>query len=98
MRDKEAAIARYHAHVEEIKAAVPSDRLLIFTVDQGWEPLCKFLEVEVPKSAFPNVNDRAQIKKTIGDITKGAYVFLAIGALALAGIGYGLAKYVGKGK
>jgi hypothetical protein len=67
-------------------------------VDQGWEPLCKFLEVEVPTSAFPNVNDRAEIKKTIADITKGAYVFLAIGALALAGISYGVTQYVKKAR
>jgi hypothetical protein len=78
--------------LNEIKAAVPSDRLLIFTVDQGWEPLCNFLQVEVPGSEFPNVNDRAEIKKTIADITKGAYVFLVLGALVLMGIIYGLTK------
>lgn len=98
MRNKAAAIARYQEHIEEVKAAVPADRLLIFTVDQGWEPLCRFLEVEVPKSAFPKVNDRAEIKKTIADITKGAYVFLAIGALALVGTFYGLTKYWGRVK
>lgn len=92
MTDKTAAIARYHAHVEEIKAAVPADRLLIFTVDQGWGPLCEFLGKEVPDAEFPNVNDRAEIKKTIKDITKGAYVFLAISALALTGIIYGLTR------
>jgi hypothetical protein len=95
MNDKVAAIARYHEHVEEIKAAVPPERLLIFKVDQGWEPLCKFLDVEVPKSEFPNVNDRAEVKKTIADITKGAYVFLTIGALALVGVIYGLFKFFG---
>jgi hypothetical protein len=95
MNDKAAAIARYHANVEEVKAAVPPERLLIFSVDQGWEPLCKFLGVEVPKTEFPNVNDRAEIKKTIADITKGAYVFLFIGALLLAGLIYGLIKLFG---
>ncbi len=93
MNDKVAAIVRYHEHVEEIKAAVPPERLLIFKVDQGWEPLCKFLDVEVPKSEFPNVNNRAEVKKTIADITKGAYVFLTIGALALVGVIYGLFKF-----
>ncbi len=95
MDNKAVAIARYHEHVEEIKKAVPPERLLIFKVDQGWEPLCKFLDVEVPKSEFPNVNDRAEIKKTIADITKGAYVFLAIGALALAVILFLLIKFLG---
>jgi len=37
----------------------------------------------VPKSEFPNVNDRAEVKKTIADITKGAYIFLTIGVLIL---------------
>ena len=95
MDDKDGAIARYHEHVEEIKAAVPPERLLIFKVDQGWEPLCKFLDVDIPKSEFPNVNDRAEIKKTIADITKGAYVFLAIGILILIGIIYGLFAFLG---
>ena len=95
MNDRTAAIARYEEHIEEVKAAVPADRLLIFRVDQGWEPLCKFLDVEMPDSEFPNVNDRAEIKKTIADITKGAYVFLAIGALALVGIVYGLTRFFG---
>lgn len=95
MENMEAAISRYHEHVEELKAAIPADKLLIFSVDQGWEPLCKFLGVEPPKTDFPNVNDRAEVKKTIADITKGAYVFLAIGALAFTGIIYGLTKLFG---
>jgi hypothetical protein len=95
MTDKTAAIARYHEHIEEIKATVPSERLLTFTVDQGWEPLCKFLEVEVPNSEFPNVNDSTEIKKAIANMTKGAYVFLSIGVLALIGIIYGLTKFLG---
>ncbi len=92
MENKEAAIARYNEHIEEIKAAVPADRLLIFKVTEGWEPLCEFLGEEVPDTEFPNVNDREEIKKTIKDITKGAYIFLGIGALLLAAMAYGLVK------
>ena len=92
MENKEAAIARYNEHIEEIKEAVPADRLLIFKVTEGWEPLCEFLGEEVPDTEFPNVNDREEIKKTIKDITKGAYIFLGIGALLLAAMAYGLVK------
>ena len=85
MDDREAAIAHYHQHVEDVKAAVPADRLLVFSVDQGWKPLCEFLGVAQPEGEFPNVNDRAEIKQTIKDITRGAYVLLAIaGGAALA--------------
>ncbi len=77
MDDKVKAVARYEAYVEEVKAAVPAGRLLVFRVDEGWGPLCAFLGVSRPDAEFPNLNDRAAIKKIIGDITKGAYFMLA---------------------
>lgn len=94
MNNKDAAIARYLAHIEEVKSECDPDNLLIFTVTEGWEPLCKFLEVPVPDMDFPNVNDRKEIKKTIAGIVKGAYVFLAIGIVILLGIIYGLYRFM----
>lgn len=35
MKDKKIAIARYNEHIEEVKAIVPEDKLLLFSVDQG---------------------------------------------------------------
>jgi len=90
MNDRDKAIAHYHQHIEEVKKAVPAEQLLIFSVDQGWEPLCAFLDVPVPASEFPNVNDRAAIKQTIKGITRGAYVIVGLAALAVAGAAYGL--------
>ncbi|HTN98002.1 MAG TPA: sulfotransferase, partial [Nordella sp.] len=84
MGDKAKAVARYNAYVDEVKAAVPADKLLVFTVDEGWGPLCAFLGVPRPTGAFPNLNDRAAIKKVIADITRGAYVILAGIAAAAA--------------
>ena len=88
MADRARAIAFYNKHIDEVKAAVPADRLLIFTADQGWEPLCRFLGVPVPDKPFPRVNDRAQIKNTINGMARGAYVILAGLALAAAAIAY----------
>jgi hypothetical protein len=62
---------------------------LIYSVDQGWAPLCKFLGVPIPAGPFPNVNDRADIKKVIGQMSKGAYGILAAGAVAVAALIYG---------
>jgi hypothetical protein len=42
---------------EDIKRSVPSDRLLVWSVQEGWEPLCEFLEVPVPDTPFPRLND-----------------------------------------
>jgi len=95
MDDRARAIARYNEHIEEVKAAVPPDRLLIFKADQGWGPLCEFLGVPVPEGPFPNVNDRAQIKKVIAGMTVGAYVVLAGAAAAAIGFLYGVSRLLG---
>jgi Sulfotransferase domain len=49
------AMQRYN---EEVQERVPSGRLLVWTADDGWEPLCQFLEVDVPDAPFPRVNDQ----------------------------------------
>lgn len=65
MDSREAAIARYNAHIAEVQAEVPPDRLLTFSADQGWEPLCAFLDVPVPDEPFPRANDRDVIKQRL---------------------------------
>lgn len=89
MSDKVRAIARYNAHIDEVKAAVPPEKLLIFKVTDGWAPLCAFLGVEEPKLEFPNLNDRASVKKTISDIMRGAYITLGMAVAATAAACYG---------
>lgn len=89
MTDRERAIAHYHQHIDDVTAAVPADRLLVFSADQGWRPLCEFLGVPVPQTAFPNVNDRAAIKQTLREMNRGAYAIVAIGLLAGIGVAYG---------
>ena len=65
-RHKEFTIAGFNAHNAEVEATIPSDKLLVFEVKQGWEPLCKFLGCPVPKDApFPRTNDTAHFKERI---------------------------------
>lgn len=90
MKHRENAIAHYQQHIEDVKAAVPPGYLLIFSVDQGWQPLCDFLGVAVPQGAFPNVNDRKDVKKIIREITRAAYVIVALGAVAAAAAAWGI--------
>jgi hypothetical protein len=70
-RDRAHCIAVYNQHIESVKASVPPDRLLVFEVQQGWEPLCKFLEVDVPEEPFPHLNRRADIQKYAGRLIAG---------------------------
>ena len=50
----------FNRHYAEVRSLVPKENLLEFRVQDGWEPLCKFLDQPVPKgSPFPNVNDNS---------------------------------------
>jgi len=92
MSDRDKAISHYQQHIADVKAAVPADRLLVFSADQGWKPLCDFLGVPVPESDFPNVNDRAAIKKTLNEMTRGAYAILGLGSAIFVGLLYGVMR------
>ncbi len=54
-------------HNEEVKAAIPAERLLVWNVAEGWEPLCEFLELPVPGVALPHINDRTEFLNRIVD-------------------------------
>jgi Sulfotransferase domain len=47
-----------------VKEHVPADRLLVYDVKDGWEPLREVLGVEVPEgNPFPRLNDAAAVRK-----------------------------------
>ena len=58
---EEASVKFYEEHVEEVKASVPPENLLVFSVKEGWQPLCSFLGLPVPSIPFPNINDRKAV-------------------------------------
>jgi hypothetical protein len=78
MDDRAAALRRYQQHIDEVRAAVPADRLLVFSVDQGWQPLCDFLGLPIPQQDFPKVNDTAQIKRMINMLAWGIKLAMAL--------------------
>ena len=45
-------------HNAEVQRVVPADRLLVWEVTDGWEPLCEFLGLDVPDEPLPHANDR----------------------------------------
>lgn len=58
--DREHAIAIYERNTREVQAAVSPERLLTFELGDGWEPLCSFLDVPVPRQPFPRTNSTAE--------------------------------------
>lgn len=50
----------YERNIRDVQASVPEDRLLTFTIGDGWEPLCRFLGKPVPDAPFPRTNSTEQ--------------------------------------
>ena len=64
-------IESMHRFNDEVKATVPSDRLLVWEVTEGWEPLCEFLDIECPADPMPHVNDSATFRDRIVEMALG---------------------------
>ena len=56
IENKHHAINVFNRHNQSVIDAMPAERLLVFEAKRGWEPLCRFLEVEVPETDYPRVN------------------------------------------
>lgn len=63
----------YLRHVEMVKRVTPKERLLVFRLEQGWEPLCQFLGKPVPDVPFPRVNETAAVKELAMVYVKNSY-------------------------
>jgi hypothetical protein len=63
----EQLIEAFVAHNQEVERAVPAERLLVWEVQEGWEPLCAFLGVEVPADPLPRANDRQTFTERVID-------------------------------
>jgi hypothetical protein len=46
--------------------ALPADRLLVFDVAEGWDPLCAFLDVAAPDEPFSHHNLAADVSDVFG--------------------------------
>ena len=64
--DRETCVAAYRRNNEKVRATVPAEKLLVFTPSDGWEPLCRFLSVPVPDTAFPRSNARDEFWAMFG--------------------------------
>ena len=82
--DKGATQKIFEQHEADVKAAFPSDKLLVFHPKEGWEPLCEFLGKPVPDMPFPNVNDRASFVSRVRMMRRLAMVPWLIGGAAIA--------------
>lgn len=64
--DHDTCIAALLRREAEVRAAVPEGRLLVFDVAEGWEPICRFLDVPVPDRPFPHLNQADDFWAVLG--------------------------------
>jgi hypothetical protein len=61
-----AMIEAFERHNAEVRAGVPAEQLLEWTVSDGWEPICARLGVAVPDEPFPLTNTTAETRAMLG--------------------------------
>ena len=59
MADRAYMIDYFRRHDAEVRASIPAERLLVYEMGSGWDPLCAFLGVPVPDEPYPSENSRA---------------------------------------
>lgn len=93
---REDWIKGYMNAYDEVRRVVPPEKRLEFSLNQGWEPLCKFLGNKVPSKPFPHVNDSADFDAGIRVLMKRMWIRAAKQNLpyVLAVLGTGLAWWM----
>jgi hypothetical protein len=64
-QDREHALHFFEQRLQQVKATVPKENLLVHAAADGWEPLCAFLGVDVPSIPYPRLNESVKIKRFI---------------------------------
>jgi hypothetical protein len=66
LHDRAHAKRVFEQHNQAVIDAVPPSRLLVYQPGDGWEPICRFLDVPVPEEIFPHLNDTAWYRERAG--------------------------------
>lgn len=69
--DPDHAIAVYEKNNADVQAALDDDRLLVYHLGDGWEPLCRFLDRPVPDTPFPRSNSTAEFTEMMKKLQSG---------------------------
>jgi hypothetical protein len=84
--DRDHAVEVFERHIEHVCRTCPPERLLVFDVAEGWEPLCAFLDVPVPQQPFPHLNDARAMRRVVAGVRWGTRAAPVVVAAAAAGL------------
>ncbi len=66
LKDRAHAKRIFEEHNQTVIDEIPASRLLVYQPGDGWEPICRFLDVPVPDEGFPHLNDTAWYRARTG--------------------------------
>lgn len=64
--EETACKTAYERHNDDVRASVPSSRLIEWQPADGWGPLCEGLRLPVPDEPFPVTNTTAEFRAMVG--------------------------------
>ena len=76
---KKNMIRTYNLHVENVRSTCPPKKLLEFSCSDGWEPLCKFLNVPIPDKPYPNLGGAVAFRKRISFMNVIGWIIFILG-------------------
>ena len=79
--EREYAIKVFERWNKAVEKRVPAEKLLVYEVKEGWEPLCGFLGAKEPDKPFPHLNSAAEMRRMIVVVR-----LLSVAALTLLSI------------
>jgi len=92
--NKTLCLKAYREHNNYVQNKCPKDKLLVYRIGDGWEPLCKFLGEPVPDAEFPwsnrlgSVIAELSVHKDYIDCMRRQFICFAIRALLIVGAFY----------
>ena len=85
MQDRDHMVDFFTERTSEIVNSISPDRLLVYQVSEGWEPLCNFLNVPIPDMDFPRINSRDETKEMLSNLMSATGEQMSEEAMAAAG-------------
>lgn len=68
--DREHVISVFEKNTADVQAAFGGDRLLTHHIGDGWEPLCRFLEVPIPQAPYPRSNAAEDFHESVARLSQ----------------------------
>ena len=89
----------FDEHNALVKKEVPKERLLVYSAQEGWGPLCEFLGKEVPEKDFPREAEGGKFEKQGVMFWRFAVAKVVVKGVVLGGIlgvGYAAVRWASR--